>query len=64
MNLANIVVFLLSREIKKTCILHFIYHLHANGQIRISSCLLICLASTVIIVSVEDDAFLLCVDGS
>lgn len=52
------------KRYKENMYLHFIYHLHANGQIHIASCLLMCSASTVIIVSVEDDAFLFCVDGS
>lgn len=52
------------KRYKENMYLHFIYHLHANGQIRISFCLLMCSASTVIIVGVEDDAFLLCGDGS
>jgi hypothetical protein len=45
------------KRYKENMYLHFIYHLHANGQIRISFCLLMCSASTVIIVGVEDDAF-------
>ena len=52
------------KRYKENMYLYFIYHLHAIGQICYSFCLLMCSASTVITLSIEDDGFLLCLDGS